>query len=171
MLVLKSAYSHEIAFMDQSHEILKIALEKFMIITTQRQQRMLSLCTENGRLTQSLAKVKARSNQQQKALDKSESKVLRLKQGIQEIEGIRTKLMRDHDLLRTEISVQSAKADVLIAESAKLKAKNNRIEADCQTVVASAKNSESSLKMRHDEVYFDEQQILEDIYFYYRVTS
>lgn len=114
------------------------------------------LCDENERVTESLTKLKTRNFQDnirhQRALEKSESKALNLKENLLRAESAKSNSVRENGLLREEVSMLASKNEMSAADSGRLKAKLSRIESDCQIAVSSAKRGEGEMRLLYDEV-------------------
>jgi hypothetical protein len=153
---IKTACFDETEFVKRSHESLKKAMVGFLTIISHKQETIVSLCDENERVTESLTKLKTRNFQEnirhQRALDKSESKALNLKENLLRAESAKSTSVKENGLLREEVSILTSKHEMSNAECARLKAKLSRTDSDCQIAVSNAKRNEAEMKLLYDEV-------------------
>jgi hypothetical protein len=153
---IKSACSDETEFVRRSHESLKKAMAGFLAIISHKQETIVSLCDENERVTESLTKLKTRNFQEnirhQRALDKSESKALNLKENLLRAESAKSTAVKENGLLREEVSILTSKHEMSNAECGRLKSKLSRTDSDCQIAVSNAKRNEAEMKLLYDEV-------------------
>jgi hypothetical protein len=135
---IKTACFDETEFVKRSHETI------------------VSLCDENERVTESLTKLKTRNFQEnirhQRALDKSESKALNLKENLLRAESAKSTSAKENGLLREEVSILTSKHEMSNAECGRLKAKLSRTDSDFQIAVSNAKRNEADMKLLYDEV-------------------
>jgi hypothetical protein len=128
----------------------------FLAIISHKQATIVNLCDENERVTESLTKLKTRNFQEnirhQRALDKSESKAINLKENLLRAESAKSNSIKENGLLHEEVSMLSSKNEMSTAENGRLKAKLSRAESDCQVAVSNAKRNEAEMKLLYDEV-------------------
>jgi hypothetical protein len=153
---IKTACFDETEFVKRSHESLKKAIAGFLAIISHKQETIVSLCDENERVTESLTKLKTRNFQEnirhQRALDKSESKALNLKENLLRAESVKSTSAKENGLLREEVSILTSKHEMSNAECGRLKAKLSRTDSDFQIAVSNAKRNEADMKLLYDEV-------------------
>jgi TolA-binding protein len=92
----------------------------------------------------------------QKAITNSESKILKLRDSLIVIEMDNSKQIQENEDSKDSLIQLSSKNDALIAECARLKAKNAKTETDFNARVEDAIRNQNLLKQACDEVIINE---------------
>lgn len=156
MSQIRIILSRECGLTNDSFDIMKKATANFLDMATERQSQISALTDENDVVSQSLSDLTASNLQEkvkrQKAITNSESKILKLRDSLIVIETDNSKLIKENEDSKDSMIHLSSKNDVLIAECARLKAKNAKTEIDCNASVEDAVKNQNLLKQACDQV-------------------
>jgi hypothetical protein len=156
MSQIRIIHSRECGHTNDIFDIIKKATAKLLDMACERQNQISALSDENDVVSQSLSDLTASNLQEkvkrQKAITNSESKILKLRDSLIVIETDNSKLIKENEDSKDSLIQLSSKNEVLIAECARLKAKNAKIETDFNASVEDAIKNQNLLKQACDEV-------------------
>ena len=160
MSQIRIIHSRECGHTNDSFGIVKKATSKLLNMASERQNQISALSDENDVVSQSLSDLTASNLQEkvkrQKAITNSESKILKLRDSLIVIETDNSKLIKENEDSKDSMIQLSSKNDALIAECARLKAKNAKTETDFNASVEDAIKNQNLLKQACDEVIIND---------------
>ena len=156
MSQIRIIHTRECGHANDGFEIMKKATAELLNMASERQNQISALSDENDVVSQSLIDLTASNLQEkvkrQKAITNSESKILKLRDSLIVIETDNSKLIKENEYSKDTMIQLSSKNEVLIAECARLKAKNAKTETDFNASVEDAIKNQNLLKQACDEV-------------------